>query len=157
MQAADQVASVFIKSRRRMKSYYFALMTAVLWGLVPVFEKMGLSRLTPAAGIFIRCLAVSSGAIVLLVARPQILSELAHTPLRNIGLIVFGGFTANFIGQLLFYNALKDGDVSRVTPIAGAYPLIAFLWDPCLGEAWTTAKMFGIGFVLWGYFCCDEK
>ncbi|MFA5315195.1 MAG: EamA family transporter, partial [Candidatus Omnitrophota bacterium] len=88
-----------------MRSYYFALMTALVWGLVPVFEKMGLSRLTPAAGIFVRCLAVSSGAIVLLVARPQILSELAHTPLRNIGLIVFGGFTANFIGQLLFYNA----------------------------------------------------
>ncbi len=136
-----------------MRSYYFALMTALVWGLVPVFEKMGLSRLTPAAGIFVRCLAVSSGAIVLLVARPQILSELAHTPLRNIGLIVFGGFTANFIGQLLFYNALKDGDVSRVTPIAGAYPLIAFILGILiLGETLTASKIFGIGFILLGVF-----
>ena len=136
-----------------MRSYYFALMTALVWGLVPVFEKMGLSRLTPAAGIFVRCLAVSSGAIVLLVARPQILSELAHTPLRNIGLIVFGGFTANFIGQLLFYNALKGGDVSRVTPIAGAYPLIAFILGILvLGETLTVSKMFGIGCILLGVF-----
>jgi len=136
-----------------MRSYYFALLTALVWGLVPVFEKMGLSRLTPAAGIFVRCLAVSSGAVVLLVARPQILSELAHTPLRNIGLIVFGGFTANFIGQLLFYNALKDGDVSRVTPIAGAYPLIAFILGILvLGETLTVSKMFGIGFILLGVF-----
>ncbi|MDD5537879.1 MAG: EamA family transporter [Candidatus Omnitrophica bacterium] len=136
-----------------MRSYYFALMTALVWGLVPVFEKIGLSRLTPAAGIFVRCLAVSSGAIVLLVARPQILSELAHTPLRNIGLIVFGGFTANFIGQLLFYNALKDGDVSRVTPIAGAYPLIAFILGILiLGETLTASKIFGIGFILLGVF-----
>lgn len=136
-----------------MKAYYFALLTALVWGLVPVFEKMGLSRLTPAAGIFVRCLAVSSGAIVLLIARPQILPELARTPLRNIGLIVFGGFTANFIGQLLFYNALKDGDVSRVTPVAGAYPLIAFLLGILvLGESLTVTKMFGIAFVLLGVF-----
>ncbi|MDD5019133.1 MAG: GRP family sugar transporter [Candidatus Omnitrophica bacterium] len=136
-----------------MKSYYFALLTALVWGLVPVFEKIGLSRLTPAAGIFVRCLAVSSGAIVLLIARPQIIPELAQTPFRYIALIIFGGFTANFIGQLLFYNALKDGDVSRVTPIAGAYPLVAFLLGVLiLGEGLTVMKVLGIVCVLLGIF-----
>ncbi|MFA5039053.1 MAG: GRP family sugar transporter [Candidatus Omnitrophota bacterium] len=136
-----------------MTSYYFALLTALVWGIVPVFEKMGLSKLSPPAGIFVRCLAVSSGAIILLIFRPQILTELARTPARNIGLIIFGGFTANFIGQLLFYHALKTGDVSRVTPIAGAYPLIAFLMGVfVLGEGVTLMKLTGICLVLLGVY-----
>jgi len=136
-----------------MKSYYFALLTALAWGLVPVFEKMGLAKLSPAAGIFVRCLAVSSGALILMALKPAILPELAKTPVKYIVLIVGGGFTANFLGQLLFYNALKDGDVSRVVPVAGAYPLIAFVMGIfILGEQITVAKTFGIGFVLLGIF-----
>lgn len=136
-----------------MKSYYFALLTALAWGVVPVFEKMGLSRLTPAAGIFVRCLAVSSGALILVTLKPALLPELAKTPVKYIALIVAGGFTANFLGQLLFYNALKEGDVSKVVPVAGAYPLIAFVMGVLiLGEQITLAKSFGIGFVLLGIF-----
>lgn len=136
-----------------MKSYYFALLTALVWGIVPVFEKMGLSKLSPHAGIFVRCLAVSSGALFLLAFKPSILAELAQAPIRNIALIVFGGFTANFIGQLLFYNALKTGDVSCVTPIAGAYPLIAFLLGILvLGESFTLVKLTGIGLIVFGVF-----
>jgi transporter family protein len=136
-----------------MKSYYFALLTALLWGLVPVFEKIGLSRLSPQAGIFVRCLAVSFGALILVTFKPEILPELGRTPVKYIGLIVGAGFTANFLGQLLFYNALKNGDVSKVVPIAGAYPLIAFIMGIfILGEKITAAKTFGIGFVLLGIF-----
>lgn len=136
-----------------MKSYYFALMTALIWGLVPVFEKMGLSKLSPQAGIFVRCLAVSFGSLVLVTLKPAILPELAKTPIKYIALIVICGFTANFVGQLLFYNALKTGDVSKVVPVAGAYPLIAFVMGIfILGEKITMAKTFGIGFVLLGIF-----
>lgn len=136
-----------------MKPYYFALLTALIWGIVPVFEKMGLARLTPAAGIFVRCLAVSTGALVLVVLKPGILPELSGTPWRFIALIVFGGFTANFLGQLMFYNALKNGDVSRVVPIAGAYPLISFLLGILLlGEKITLTKSLGIGCVFLGIF-----
>ncbi len=134
-----------------MKPYYFALLTALIWGIVPVFEKMGLAKLTPAAGIFVRCLAVSMGALILVILKPGILPELSGTPLRYIGLIVFGGFTANFLGQLLFYNALKNGDVSKVVPIAGAYPLISFLLGILLlGEKITLMKSLGIGCVFLG-------
>lgn len=136
-----------------MKSYYFALLTALVWGIVPVFEKMAITRLSPQAGIFVRCLAVSSGALVIFSFKPQILSELSHTPARNILLIIFGGFTANFLGQLLFYNALKTGDVSCVTPVAGAYPLITFLMGVLiLGESLTLIKALGMGLILLGVF-----
>ena len=136
-----------------MRSFYLAVMTACIWGLVPVIEKIGLSRLSPPAGIFVRCLAVACGALCLLAFKPAILGELAQTPPKYIALIVIGGFTANFLGQLLFYNALKGGDVSRVVPIAGAYPLISFVMGVLvLGEALTPLKVAGIGCVVVGIF-----
>ncbi|OIO36136.1 MAG: hypothetical protein AUJ74_03530 [Candidatus Omnitrophica bacterium CG1_02_44_16] len=134
-----------------MKSYYFALLTALVWGIVPVFEKMGLSRLTPAAGIFVRCLAVSFGAVVLLSMKPAILTELSKTPIKYIAFIVGGGFTANFLGQLFFYHGLKNGDVSKIVPIAGAYPLISFIMGILiLGEKITMVKSMGLGCILLG-------
>ncbi len=136
-----------------MKSYYFALLTALLWGIVPVFEKIGLARLTPAAGIFVRCLAVSAGSLILFIFKPDIITELSKTPFKYVALIIAGGFTANFMGQFLFYNALKNGDVSRVVPVAGIYPLISFLLGILiLGEKLTIMKSVGIGCVMLGIF-----
>jgi transporter family protein len=136
-----------------MKSFYLALATALVWGLVPVIEKIGLSRLSPQAGIFVRCLAVAAGAGVLLAFKPGIIAELTKTQPLYIVLIMVGGFVANFLGQLLFYSALKGGEVSRVVPIAGAYPLIAFVTGILiLGEKLTMIKSLGVGCVLVGIF-----
>ncbi|HQP91343.1 MAG TPA: EamA family transporter [Candidatus Omnitrophota bacterium] len=134
-----------------MKSFYFAIFTAILWGIVPAFEKIGLSKLSPQAGIFIRCLAVSLGSLTLFIFKPDVVGEIAKTPFKYISLIILGGFTANFLGQLLFYNALKNGDVSRVVPVAGAYPLISFILGILiLGEKLTVMKSFGIVCILAG-------
>jgi bacterial/archaeal transporter family protein len=136
-----------------MKTFYLALATALVWGIVPVIEKVGLSRLSPQAGIFVRCLAVFLGAGVLLAFKPQIIPELAAIPRKYIYLIMIAGFTANFLGQLMFYHALKGGDVSKVVPIAGAYPLISFLTGILiLGEKLTIGKSLGVGCILAGVF-----
>jgi transporter family protein len=136
-----------------MKPFYLALATALVWGIVPVIEKIGLTRLSPQAGIFVRCLSVFLGAGVLLAFRPAIIPELSRTPPTFIALIMIGGFTANFLGQLLFYHALKGGDVSKVVPIAGAYPLISFLTGILiLGEKLTLGKSLGVGCILAGVF-----
>ncbi len=136
-----------------MKPFLFALATAFVWGCVPLFEKVGLLRLSPSAGIFVRCLAVALGSLVLLALKPAILSEIGRTPPRYILLIILGGFCANFLGQMLFYHALKDGDVSRVVPVSGAYPLISFILGVLvLGEKMTGMKSAGILCVLLGVF-----
>ena len=124
-----------------------------MWGIVPVIEKIGLSRLSPQAGIFVRCLAIFLGAGVLLAFKPQIIPELSAVPRKYIYLIMAAGFTANFLGQLMFYHAFKGGDVSRVVPIAGAYPLISFLTGILiLGEKVAIGKSLGVGCILAGVF-----
>jgi len=136
-----------------VKALYFALATAVVWGSVPILEKMGLVRLSPYAAIFVRCLAVALGSIFLLVLKPEILPELSRTPAKYIALIMVGGFCANFLGQMFFYHALKEGDVSRVVPISGIYPLISFILGVLiLGEKITVAKSAGILCVIAGVF-----
>ena len=94
-----------------MSSYLLAICTALVWGIVPVFEKMGLARLSPSAGIFIRCLAVFSGSLVLLAVKPGLLGEIRGTPVKYVLLIAGGGFVANFLGQLL---QLRDCQILEI-------------------------------------------
>ena len=55
------------------------------------------------------------------------LSVLRAMPLSSVLLLMSGGFLASFVGQLVFYHALRSGAVSQVTPVAGAYPMISVL------------------------------
>jgi transporter family protein len=50
---------------------------------------------------------------------------LAAMPIGSFILLALGGFLASFVGQWAFYHALKVGDISQVTPVSGAYPLVA--------------------------------
>jgi uncharacterized membrane protein len=48
------------------------------------------------------------------------------------------------MGQTFFYNALKHGDVSRLVPVSGSYPFIAFILGVLIfGESVTPLKVLG--------------
>ena len=49
-----------------MKAFYFALMTAVVWGIVPIIEKMGVTRIVPIGGVIIRSFGVMLGILAYL-------------------------------------------------------------------------------------------
>ena len=120
------------------------LLTVLIWGTVPVLEKMGLGAVPPATGVFVRSAGVALGALlVALIARPW--AAMAQTPPRSVLLLASGGFLASFVGQMTFYQALKAGDVSRVVPLVGAYPLVAALlgwW--LLHEPLTVSRAAGV-------------
>jgi len=67
--------------------------------------------------------------------------------------LVFGGFIGSFVGQIAFYHGLKVGEVSKVAPIAGSFPLIAaILGIVFLGESVTITKAIGIFLIISGIF-----
>ncbi len=136
-----------------MKPFVWAVLTALIWGCVPIFEKLGLDKLPVWVGIFYRCLGVILGALVLFAFKFQEIKDaLASAPV-NILLVFIGGFLASFVGQVCFYFALKNGEASRVVPVAATYPLISFfLGIIFLSEKVTLAKVGGIFFVLLGIF-----
>ena len=136
-----------------MKAFYFALMTAVVWGIVPILEKMGVARIAPLAGVFIRSCGVVIGISIMAIFNNQAVRIALKADPRTIFLLVLGGFMASIVGQIFFYNALKIGEVSKVVPIAGIYPLVAFLLGVIfLGETFTAVKLGGVIFVVLGLF-----
>ncbi|MFH1877615.1 MAG: DMT family transporter [Candidatus Omnitrophota bacterium] len=133
-----------------MNSYLWALVAACIWGVVPVMEKLGLTRTEPFTALFFRCLGVVAGIILLgmFIVKPH---HLRHADTRSVLLLVLSGFLASFVAQVAFYHGLKTGEVSRVVPIAGCFPLVTFILGVVvLGESVTPVKLLGMGLVLAG-------
>lgn len=135
-----------------MKPFYYAILTAIIWGWAPVLEKIGLQKLNVFSALVIRGLSV---AIMVLFAVFFFKSNLNFTEggTKSIVLIALGGILASFIGQFLFYQALKNGNTSQVVPIAASYPLVAFILSIILlHESFNISKIMGVIFVLMGIF-----
>ncbi len=131
-------------------AFWLAVMTSVIWGFVPILEKIGLAKTTPLTGLFFRSFGVILGMVVLyfFYLKPD---EIRAIDLRSALFVMAGGFLASFVAQVLFYTALKTGDVSRIVPISGSYPLIAFILGVLiLGEQVTVPKMIGALLIIGG-------
>ncbi|MCM8773368.1 MAG: EamA family transporter [Candidatus Omnitrophica bacterium] len=109
-----------------MEGFWWALIASLIWGLVPLVEKLGLGRVDPILGLFYRCVGVSIGLIflVIFILKP---SQIKSIDIKSSLLLISGGLLASFIGQIAFYKALKTGDISKIVPIAGSYPFISFI------------------------------
>ena len=134
------------------EAFIWAILAALVWGIVPILEKLGLAKVHPDLGLFFRCFGVMIGAAILLVFKfKSIQIGLSSVAPRTVFFLVSGGFLASFVAQLFFYRALKLGEVSRVVPISAMYPLVAFLLAVVfLGEKLSATKFFGLCFVLLG-------
>ena len=131
-----------------MKAILLALLTAVVWGSAPVIFKIGLKgQVSPLAGIFFHNLTATLFALLgLLWVR-----ESLNYPLKDVLVISFGGFISGFLGLILYYKAIKVGDVSVVAPIASISPLwSSLLAIMFLGESLTLAKALGTVLVVAG-------
>lgn len=133
-----------------MNAFMWAILTACIWGIVPIIEKFGLTKVEPFTALFYRCLGVLFGILILgiFVVKPD---KLKTVDMRSAVLLMFAGFLASFVAQITFYHGLKIGEVSRVVPISGTYHLIAFILGILIfGEAITLAKAFGMLLIVSG-------
>ena len=133
-----------------MSAFWWALLTACIWGIVPLMEKVGLGTASPTAGVMARSIGVIIGLVIFSVvwqpwAAVRTLSWSAFL------LLASGGLLASFVGQLAFYRALQSGALSQVTPVAGTYPLVAAVlgwW--LLREPLTVTRLLGVSCVVLG-------
>lgn len=138
-----------------MNSFLWAVLAALIWGIVPAFEKLGLSKTQPLVGLFFRSIGVLIGILFLKLffLKPGQLKILEP---KAVFFLILSGFLASFLAQICFYNALKTGTVSKVVPVSGAYPLIAFIIGVfLLGEAVTPAKVCGVLLVVAGIWALN--
>jgi transporter family protein len=113
-------------------------------------EKVGLGAAPPIAGVIVRSAGVAAGLVVATwLWSPW--AAVRAMPWTSVVLLALGGLLASFVGQMAFYHALKSGALSQVTPVAGAYPLVAALlgwW--VLREPLTLPRLLGVAFVVLG-------
>ena len=131
-----------------MKAVLFALLSALVWGTAPLIFKLGLrGEIPPLVGIFFHNLTAAVFALISIL----ILRESVNYPLRDIAIISFGGFVSGFLGLLLYYKAIKVGDVSVVAPIVASSHLWASVFAfVLLGENFTLMKIVGTVLVVAG-------
>lgn len=133
-----------------MNSLWWATLTACIWGVVPLIERLGLLRSDPTTGVFARSFGVVLGLIVFGVWWSP-WRALGGLPLQSFALLALGGFLASFLGQLAFYHALKIGQLSQVTPVSGAYPLVAaVLGWLLLHEPMSLVRLVGVVLIIVG-------
>ncbi len=133
-----------------MSAFLWALLTACIWGVVPLMEKVGLGQGAPTSAVLVRSLGIVIGLLAFSVVQsPWQALQTMRWP--SALLLMSAGFVASFVGQLAFYRALKIGELSQVTPVAGAYPLVAALcgWL-LLREPFNLLRLLGVLFVVAG-------
>ena len=134
-----------------MTPFYWAVLTALTWGVVPIMEKIGLMKIEPQVGLFYRCLGVLVGVTLLFFYDSKNIRESFSQLHPGMLCLLAGGFLASVVGQIFFYRALKAGESSMVVPIAAAYPLFTFILGVLiLGEKFTFAKAAGLVCILAG-------
>ena len=135
-----------------MEAFFLALLTAFIWGFVPFLEKVGLSSVEPTAAYLVRCSGVFMGVVITICFAPHF-PPLGKMGIKSILFLVLAGLLAGFVAQLVFYKALKAGEISRIIPITSCYPLFTFLlgWM-FLGEEITLSKVIGMLLILGGIF-----
>jgi bacterial/archaeal transporter family protein len=128
-----------------MKPEFYALLTAIAWGVGGFFEKKGLhlGNLSPVMGITLR---TATALIVLASASYPQWKTLPQAGTKAIlYMVIGGGILAGSVGMLCFYTALKGAPLNRVMPIAFTSPLFGALMGILFaGEVLTPKTVLGM-------------
>lgn len=133
-----------------MNYFVFALLAAIMFGLAPVFSKIGLEGVNPGVALTIRSSVITMIMLIWVMFNggAEALSEAGP---RGWFFLALDGISAALLGQLFYYYALKSGDASVVVPVVAAFPIFtvmvaAFLLD----ESITVARLAGLMMVVAG-------
>lgn len=132
-------------------AFFFALLSALLWGVGAVIEKVAMRGGDPMVGVFIRsCIAMAAGTLFFALG-PTGWRGFAGTAPLSVLLFCLTGVTSMVVGQAFFFKALKLDHASRIVPISGTYPLIAAILSiVLLGEPFTAKKFLAVILIVTG-------
>ena len=116
----------------------YIITTLVLWGLIPIFDKLALDakKIPPFIGIGIRVSVAVLALLSLLYAAPHLREGWNSLGMRQILGFAASGIISLVIAQYFYYEALRDSQVSKLFPLLfGGAPVVSiFLGWLVLGE-----------------------
>lgn len=131
-------------------AYLFAGMAMVLWGVAPIFGKLGLGGTQPLVALTIRSVVTSIILLITVTALGK-WGNVTGVVAKDAIYIMIEGVCAALLGQLAYYYALKYGEVGRVAPIVAAFPLVALVLGAVFfGEELTLTKVVAAALIFAG-------
>ncbi len=114
-----------------MKGEILALISALLWGIAPLLDKYVISTgVSPYLANVIRVAgALSFLLIVTLVVKDFSVTKLT---LKNVTYLIIAGIIASGVAMIVYFQALKLSQASRVVPITSIYPLFTVIFSALL-------------------------
>jgi bacterial/archaeal transporter family protein len=129
---------------------FYAFLAMVCWGLAPLFGKMGLNGVNPAAALSLRTL-IAATFVASWVIGTRGYSEMLQIPFLLWVFIAIEALLAALLGDLAYFFALKYGNINVVTLILACAPLVTMLANYLfLGDAATWRQLFGALFITFG-------
>ena len=126
--------------------------TVLCWGLTPIIEKIGLTKVSPIVGVTIRSIAITVILVVVTILTGDI-KDLINTDIKSISLFSLSGILAGLLGMWTYYQILKMEATSKIVPLTATYPLVtAFLSILILGEAVTLPRIVGTALIVGGIY-----
>ncbi len=112
-----------------MKGIALAVISALLWGIAPVFDKLAISdsKVMPIPANMVRCL----GAILALVALAFLTGERSFAAIdakRALYLVVAGAI-AGGVAMVTYYMALNTLGAGKTVPLTSIYPLFTVIFS----------------------------
>lgn len=109
------------------KTLILWLLTLFFWGISPIIEKVGLRRVDPLIGLWVRTLSALIG-ITLAVYLTTTFQPLKFLEKRDLFYLSLSGITAGFLGMYFYFSLLKMHQASQIVPLTATYPLVATLF-----------------------------
>lgn len=129
---------------------FLSFIVMICWGVGPIVAKIGLKDINPLTGLMLR----STMTMVMVSSWIGInggISKFKSISLYAIIFITIDAIITTVIGDLAYYSAIKRGQVSIVTIITSASPLVTLLLSTLfLGEDITFTKLIGSILVIFG-------
>jgi len=114
-----------------MDGFAFALLAAIIWGIGPIFAKLGVTsaKISGADAVVVRF----TGALIffsifmLISGKVMNWSGIMTLPKKTVLLLFTEGILGAFLGQFAYYQAQRLWEASKVTAIAATFPLVTFV------------------------------
>jgi transporter family protein len=129
---------------------WLALLGMVCWGIAPIFAKLGLQNVNPTTGLVLRTMI----AVVLVSTWMGFsggITQFKQITFHQSILIGTEAILATVLGDLAYFAAIKAGNVSIISMIMAASPVVTMVCAALfLHEPITGLQCLGAGYIILG-------
>lgn len=130
--------------------FLLSIVGAFCWGIAPIFVKLGLQNINPIVGLLVRTI-ITAGLIFIWMCVDGSIENYKNISTQTLLILTIEAILATFIGDLVYFSAIKKGSVALVTTIMASAPLITIICSVIfLNEVITIKRFIGTCFVILG-------